>query len=173
VSVRRRWTTLCAAATLAAATLAAAACGDGTGPVAFPRRFDLVEYQGWPVPAVLQVITVIPAAPGAPGTTCEELLTAISLEFGGGHYVATRRTSIVCDDGRPATAGTSSEEGAYTVSGDSVTMSASDTFPNGVSTHRWFATRAANEVRVYRQETMASFIEILIDTRPLVFREAR
>jgi hypothetical protein len=158
----------------AVAVLAMAACGDASGPAPQPSRFDLSTYDGEPLPFVLNVEISQPATPGGgPTVRCENRLTAMRLELDGRDGYVVRRTTLrVCDDGSPSQQGSATETGSYVVKGDSLTMTATVPMTGGLtSVHRWYATRTANELRVYRQESEVSGFGTTISMETLVFLE--
>ena len=159
---------MCAAALFAAA----AACGndDGVGSTTNNRsvfpHYDLVEYGGQPLPAVLQLVVEQPTGGGA-AVRCEEQLTSTSLEFTTRtRYSAISSRLLVCDDGRPNEASVVLEPGSYSIRADTVRLIA-DLTQAGVS-HRTFALISADSVNVYRQETTSGAGTVVDQTR-LVF----
>lgn len=160
-----------------AALLAAAGCRDSTAPE-LPTRllphYALVTYGGEPLPVVLHVMFSVPGTPGGTGYSCEDRLTAMTLDFvaEGARYTATTHELLVCDDGRPDVASLTTESGTYWVdAGGDLHLDASVTEPG--STRHSLARIGWGEVEVFRQETSYPPAATVTDARLLLFRERR
>ncbi len=118
----------------AAATLA---CGGGGGSVSPPPvaslpvgQFNLVEYDGQPLPVTLRVIASVSVIPGDTRTsTCPELLNSSNIQVASdGSVTRSSRLSYPCTGSLPSPASvpdstTQVETGRATITGDSLTFS--------------------------------------------------
>lgn len=121
------------ALTLGVAALSA--CGGASvAPQSRPSspvgQFDLVEYDGGPLPVTLRVIVSVSAVPGDTRTsTCPEMLNSSSIQIGvDGGVTRTSRLSYPCTGSLPRPANlpdstTQTELGRESVTGDSLTFS--------------------------------------------------
>ncbi len=93
-------------------------------------QFNLVEYDGGPLPVTLRVIVSVSAVPGDPRTsTCPEMLRSSSIQIASdGSVRRTSRLSYPCTGSLPRPADlpdstTQTEVGRESVTGDSLTFS--------------------------------------------------
>ena len=99
------------------------ACSGSTEPKLPAASYDLVSYEGQPLPVVTRTLIGIPAQPGGTGFQCSDRLTAMTLRFSpAGTFTQTESRLLVCDDGRPDAPSTDVTQGSYRLSGGTLVL---------------------------------------------------
>lgn len=158
---------------------AACACGGSSvapqPPPSNPSgQFNLVEYDGGPLPVMLRVIASVSAIPGDTRTsTCPELLNSSSIQIASdGSVTRTSRLSYPCTGSlpRPVTvpdSTTQTELGHESVTGDSLTFSYTGT---GGAAPRTEYSRVTGNDLVFYLSTQGTGVQQSVTSMHRVYR---
>ena len=103
---------------LLVAVLFGSACSGSTEPKLPAASYDLVSYEGQPLPVTTRTIVAIPAQPGGTGFQCDDRLTGMKLRFSpAGSFTRTESRLLVCNDGRPDAPSSVVTLGSYELTG--------------------------------------------------------
>jgi hypothetical protein len=143
-------------------------CGGATEPTVLPPPpdYNLVTYDGRPLPVETRAIIANPTQPGGPSYRCSDQLTAINLQFAAsGAFTRRESRVLVCDNGRPDELSSSSITGTYVRTAVDIEMRA-DT-PDGRSLT--FGRFSNDSLFVDRQELHFGSTPLMVKRTLLVF----
>ena len=153
--------------TLLVAALFLGSCSDSTEPKLPAASYDLVSYEGQPLPVVTRTIISLPAQPGGAGFQCVDRLVAMNLRFSPtSSFTQTESRLLVCDDGRPDAPSTDVIQGSYELRGGTLVLT-EDLGGGGVLVSTARFTDA--DLTIYHREfSQDGFGKTMTDS-PLVF----
>ena len=145
----------------------AAACSDSNAPALQARAFQLVSYGGAPLPVTLRLIVGTSTLPGGPTVTCDDELTASSLQLlATKRFTQTESHLLVCDDGRADAPSQEVLQGTYTTRADTLVLNAE--VGSGMQ-YLSFGLLGSGGVTIYRREARTTGGASSIDPTSLVF----
>ncbi|HWE41279.1 MAG TPA: hypothetical protein VG432_02165 [Gemmatimonadaceae bacterium] len=156
---------------VAAIAAGATGCSNGNAPAVRPRSYQLVSYGGAALPVTLRLIVESSTLPGGPTVTCDDKLTASSLELRKpAQFTQTDSHLLVCDDGRPNGVSQQLLRGTYDTGADTVVLSADV----GSGTQYVSLARISTDgLTIYRREARSTVGATTIDPTQLVFRSVQ
>ena len=149
-------------------------CGGGSepaGPAVLASSYNLVSYEGRPLPVTTRRLVANPVDPSGHGYACDDRLTRVTLEFvTSDSYSQQESRLLVCDDGRPDSASSSVIAGTYVHSAEEIELVTD--LASGLVQHS-FARFGAHDLTVYRRETRSDNLLFTVNGAPLVFSATR